>query len=284
MEKRRLGRTDHMSSIVTFGCYALSKIPQEEADQVIQMALEYGINHFDVAPSYGEAELRLRPWLQKRRNEIFLACKTLRRKKEEAKEDLYRSMERLGVRQIDLYQIHALDNPEDVEIVMSSNGALETIKEARENGLIKYIGITSHRPPTLLKALERFDFDTIMFPLNFVLRKHRCRENDYEPLLKIAEERDMGMIAIKAFAKRPWEGEKRHYQTWYEPFDKPEEIELCLRFALSQGVTTVATPGDPNLVPLILKAAEKFRELTKVEQQELVESASNLVPIFPRKR
>ena len=273
-----------MSSIVTFGCYALSRISQEEADQVVQMALEYGVNHFDVAPSYGEAELRLRPWLEKRRNEIFLACKTLKRKKKEAKEDLHRSIERLSVRQIDLYQIHALDDPEDVKIVMSSNGALETIKEARENCLIKYIGITSHRPPTLLKALERFDFDTIMFPLNFVIRKHRCRENDYEPLLKIAEEKDIGVIAIKAFAKRPWKGKKRQHQTWYEPFDKPEEIELCLRFALSQGVTTVATPGDPNLVPLVLKAAEKFRKLTEADQLELVESASNLAPIFPRKR
>ncbi len=202
-----------MSSIITLGCYAISKIPQEEADLVIQTSLAHGVNHFDVAPSYGEAELKLRPWPQKRRNEIFLACKTLKRKREDAKEDLHKSMERLGVKQINLYQIHASDDPEDVEIVMSSNGALEAIKEAKECGLIKYIGITGHRPPTLLKALERFDFDTVMFPLNFILLKHGCEENDYEPLLKIAEEKDMGTIAIKAFAKGPWKGEKKRYLT-----------------------------------------------------------------------
>lgn len=191
-------------------------------------------------------------------------------------------MERLGVEYIDLYQIHALDDLQDLKIVMGPGGALEAMKEARENGLIKYIGITSHRPPTLIKALEEFDFDTIMFPLNFVLRRHRCKENDYEPLLKIAEERDLGTIAIKAFAKRPWKTENRRYQTWYEPFDKQEEIELCLRFALSQGVTTVASAGDPKLLPLILEAAERYRELTKTEQEELIESATDLTPIFPR--
>ena len=176
MEKRRLGRTGHMSSIITLGCCALGRISQEEADKIIELALSHGVNHFDVAPTYGDAELRLRPWMKDHRDEIFLACKTQKRTKKEASEELKRSLERLGVDYIDLYQFHGLDDLKELEVAFGPEGALQAMLEAREEGVIKYIGITSHRPPTIIEALKRFDLDTVLFPLNFVLRKHHCPE------------------------------------------------------------------------------------------------------------
>ncbi len=289
MEKRRLGRTGHMSSIITLGCAALGRISQEEADKIIELALSHGVNHFDVAPTYGEAELRLSPWMKEHRDEIFLACKTGKRTKKEAADELKRSLERIGVDYIDLYQFHGLDDLKDLEIAFGPDGALQAMLEARDEGIIKNIGITSHRPPTIIEALNRFDLDTVLFPLNYVLRKHRCPENDYEPVLKLAKEMDIGTIVMKAFAKEPWPTslaeqprEKRPFSTWYEPFDDPAAIDRCLWFALSNDVTTVASAGDIHLVPRIIDSAERYRRLTLEEQEQLVESAANLKPLFPR--
>ena len=288
MERRRLGRTGHMSSIVALGCCVLGNIPQKEADKIIEFALSHGVNHFDVAPTYGEAELRLKSCMKEHRDEIFLACKTLKRTKKEAREELERSLERLGVDYIDLYQFHGLDDLNELEVAFGPEGALQAMLEAKEEGIIRYIGITSHKPPTIIEALKRFDLDTVLFPLNYVLKRHRCPENDYEPVLKIAKERDIGTIVMKAFARGPWQGElaekreKRPYSTWYEPFDSQTEIDKCLWFALSQGVTTVASACDIRLVPKIIDAAERYRELTGDEQKELVGSAGDLKPLFPR--
>jgi len=225
--------------------------------------------------------------MKEHRDEIFLACKTTKRTKKEASEELQRSLERLGVDHIDLYQFHGLDDLKELEVAFGPEGALQAMLEAKEEGTIKYIGITSHRPPTIIEALKRFDLDTVLFPLNFVLRRHRCPENDYEPVLKIAKERDIGTIVMKAFAKGPWpselakQPEKRSYSTWYEPFDSQTDIDKCLWFALSQGVTTVASTCDGRLVPKIIDAAERYRELGVDEQEKLIESAANLKPLFP---
>ena len=291
MERRRLGRTGHMSSIITLGCAAFSHVSQKEADRIIELAISHGVNHFDVAPTYGDAELRLRPWMKEYRDEIFLACKTVKRTKKEAAEELEMSLERLGVDYIDLYQFHGLDDLKDLETAFGPEGALQAMLEAKEEGIIKHIGITSHRPPTIIEALKRFDLDTVLFPLNFVLRRHRCPENDYEPVLKIAKERDIGTIVMKALAKGPWPpdladlpSEKRPFSTWYEPFDDQADIDKCIWFALSQGVTTVASAGDIRLVPKIIDAAERYHELTVEEQKEIIESAADLKPLFPRNR
>lgn len=282
MEKRRLGRTGQMSTIAAFGGAAVSRVSQEEADAVIQLALSHGVNHIDVAPTYGDAELRLRPWMKKHRDDLFLACKTGKRTKEEAAEELNGSLERLGVDYFDLYQLHGLDDLKELDTALGPGGAMEAILEAQDEGLVRHIGITSHRIPTILEALRRFDFDTVLFPLNYVLRRHRHPENDYEPLLKIVKEKDVGTIVMKAFAKQPWPTEEHKYQTWYEPFDKQPEIDMCLWFALSQGVTTAASAGDVRLVPKIVSAAERYKELSREEQERLMESAANLKPLFPR--
>jgi len=284
LEKRLLGRTGHMSSVITLGCASLGKIPQKEADKVVDLALSHGVNHFDVAPTYGEAELRLRPWMKEHRDDIFLACKTGKRTRKEAAEELERSLDRIGVDHIDLYQFHGLDEMNDLEIAFGSEGALQAMLVAREEGVIDYIGITCHRPPTILEALKKFDLDTVLLPVNFVIRRNRQLENDYEPVLKLAKERNMGVIAMKALAKRRWPptyGDNRPYFTWYEPFDSQEDIDKCICFALSQDVTTAASASDGRLVPKIIDAAERYRKLTGREQITVTESASKLKPLFP---
>ena len=203
--------------------------------------------------------------------------------------ELEKSMDRMGVDHIDLYQFHALDKHDELEVALGPDGALQTMLEAKDDGLISNIGITSHRPLTIIEALKRFEFDTILFPMNFVLKKHLSAENDYESLIRLAKERGIGTIVMKAFAKGPWPPsivelprEKRPYNTWYEPFDEQEEIDRCLNFALSQEVTTLASACDVHLVPKILDAAERFQELSSEEQEILIGSASNLNPLFPR--
>jgi len=281
MEKRRLGRTGQMSTIVTLGGAALSRVSQEDADKVVELALSHGVNHIDVAPTYGDAELRLRPWMKKHRDDFFLGCKIGKRTKKEATEELHRSLERLGVTSFDLYQLHGLDDLKELDIALGPEGAMEAIQEAQDEGLVKYIGITSHRIPTVLEALRRFDFDTVLFPLNYVLRRHREPFNDYEPLLEVVKKKDVGTIVMKAFAKQRWQTEEHTYETWYEPFESQPEIDMCLRFVLSQGVTTVASAGDIRLVPKIISAAERYVELPREEQERLIDTAASLKPLFP---
>jgi aryl-alcohol dehydrogenase-like predicted oxidoreductase len=282
MEKRRLGRTGHMSTVLTIGCAAIGRVSQDDADVVLRTALDHGMNHIDVAPTYGDAELRLNSWMREHRDKFFLACKTRKRTRDGAEEDLKASLERLGVDHLDLYQLHGLDELDDLETALGEGGAMEAFIEAREQGIVDYLGITSHRPDTALEAIKRFDFDTVLFPLNFILKRHPVPENDYEPLLALAKERDMGTIAMKAFTRRPWPTEERRYDTWYEPWDTQAEIDRGLWFALSQGVTTAASAGDVRLFRMMVDAAERYAELTGEEQGELVASASELRPLFPR--
>lgn len=271
-----------MSSVVAFGGAAVAKASQTVADEVIRLALDHGVNHFDVAPSYGDSELRLRPWMGEYRDQIFLACKTTKRTRDEAWAELQRSMERLGVDLIDLYQLHGLDKPEELEVALGAGGAIEAFVKAREQGLVRYLGVTGHRIPTLVEAVRRRGLDTVLFPLNYVLRAHRAEENDYTPLLRLSEEKGVGLMAIKAIAKQPWPTEKHAYETWYEPFDRQEQVDRALWFTLSQGVTTAVMAGDARLVPMILDAAERLKELGDAEQQETVTSALMLKPLFPR--
>jgi len=282
MEKRRLGKTEHMSSIITFGSAALWEVSQAEADAAIELAIEHGVNHFDVSPNYGEAEMRLGPWMQKHHKEVFLACKTSERGKTGAWESIKRSLEVLKTDYFDLFQFHAVSDLETLSVVLGPMGALEAVLEAKEQGLVRNIGITGHRPFVLIEALNRFDFDTILFPVNRVLAAHRNDFTDFFPLLEIAQQKDVGTIGIKAVTKRPWEAAMRMYRTWYEPFDEQEEIDKSLWYALSQGITTAAMPADLRLWPLVIDAAERFRALDAREQEEVISEVKQYKPIFPR--
>ena len=280
MEKRRLGKTGHMSSIITFGSAALWQVSQAEADAAIELAIEHGVNHFDVAPGYGEAEMRLGPWMQKHHKEVFLACKTTERGKTGAWESIKRSLELLKADYFDLFQFHSVNDLETLNVVLGPMGALEAVLEAKEQGLVRHIGITGHRPFVQIEALNHFDFDTLLFPVNCVLAAHRNDFNDFLPLLEIARQKDVGTIGIKAITKRPWEAAMRMYRTWYEPFDEQEEIDKSLWYALSQGINTAAMPADLHLWPLVIDAAERFRVLDTREQEETISEVKQYKPIF----
>jgi aryl-alcohol dehydrogenase-like predicted oxidoreductase len=280
LEKRRLGKTGHLSSIVTFGGAAVGKVTQDEADQAINLAQEHGINHIDVAPAYGDAELRLGPWLEKHRKDVFLGCKTQARHKAGAWESIKRSLERLRVDSFDLYQFHAVDDLETLSVVLGPGGALEAVLEAKQQGLIRFIGITGHRPYTHVEALNRFDFDTVLFPLSRIHAAHVNDLNNFAPLLEAARRKDVGMIAINAISKRPWDGATRTHRTWYEPFDTQEEIDKSLWYTLSQGVTTAPLPSDLQLWPMVIDAAERFRPMTPDEQSAALSDVAQYRPIY----
>lgn len=284
MDKRRFGRTGHMSTIIIFGGFAVGLISQEEADDVMALLLEHGVNHIDVAPSYADAELRLGPWLEKHRDQFFLGCKTQLRGKAEAREELLRSLERLRVDSFDLYQLHAVTTMEELDQCFAPRGSLEAILEARDEGLTQYIGITSHglqAPAVQMAALERFDFDSLLFTLNFQMWADESYRRDATTLLKMAAQRDLGTMVIKTWTRGPWGDREHRYHTWYEPFDDADKIEQALRFTLSQPVSGAISAGDARLLPMILDAAERFRPMDETEQAELVASASQYEPLFP---
>lgn len=282
MEKRRLGRTGHMSSILIFGSFALHHADQKEADAALEMALENGINHIDVSPIYGQAEERIGSWIGRNGNKFFIGCKTHEREKAGAWESLKRSLEMLRVDSFDLFQFHGVDNTGTLDTIFGPGGALEAVLEAREQGLVRFIGITGHRPPSHQEALDRFDFDTVMFPLNRVHAAHPTDWNVFLPLLATARQRDVGVMAIKSVAKQAWETHDRQsrlYNTWYEPFDTATEIEKSLRYTLSQDITSAVLPGELSLWPAAIDAANRFQPMNEEEQRDVVSQAARYQPL-----
>jgi aryl-alcohol dehydrogenase-like predicted oxidoreductase len=283
MERRVLGRINHRSSIVTLGgAVFVYPVEQQKGDAFLKYALDSGVNHIDVAPTYGDAEEKLGKWVKEYRDVIFLGCKTRKRTKKEAEEELRRSLERLQTDYFDLYQFHGLDTPGDLATVMGEAGALQAFKEAKEKGLINHIGITSHNPVNILKALELHDFDTVLLPVNYVLHAHPEPQNDYEPVLEKARERNIGVIAMKSIAKGPYPTEERTRNTWYQPFTTRDEIGEALRFTLSQPVTTAATSSDMEIARMQIEIAENFNPMGLDEQRKLLMKASDYRPLFPR--
>jgi aryl-alcohol dehydrogenase-like predicted oxidoreductase len=280
METRRLGRTEHQSSILIFGSFALYHLDQKESDAAIEMAFEHGVNHIDVSPIYGAAEERIGSWIKRNGRKFFMACKTHERTKEAARESLHRSLETLNVDYFDLFQFHGVDSAEAQDTILGPGGAMEAVLEARELGLVRYIGVTGHSPVVHNEFLRKFDFDTILFPLNRVHAANFTDWNDWRPLLKTAKEKDTGLMAIKAVAKQAWPGsDHKGYNTWYEPFDDPDNIEKSVRYALSQDITAAVLPGELSLWPMILDAAERFTPLSPEEEAAVVREASVYSPL-----
>ena len=281
MEKRRLGKTGHMSSIITFGGAALWLVSQAEADAGIEMAILHGVNHIDVAPQYGQAEMRLGPWLEKHRKEIFLACKTMSRTKTETWESINLSLKTLRVDHFDLYQFHSVDNLDTLGTILGHGGALEAVLEAKQQGLIHFIGITGHKAKIITEAINRFDFDTVLFPLNRGMAAHPDESNDFDKLLHVAHKQDVGTIAIKAVAKSRWDRPMHMYKTWYEPFEEQNDIDKGLWYTLSHDITTAALPGDLRLWPMVIDAAERFRPMDAQEQAKTISEIKQNPSIFP---
>ena len=276
MERRRLGRTGHMSTVVTFGAAGIGRVDQETADRAVETALAHGVNHVDVAPRYGEAEVRLRPWMARIRSRIFLGCKTGQRTREEASAELSRSLDRLGTDRLDLYQLHAVGKLHELDQCTAPGGALEALVEAREAGRVRWLGITGHThdaPRTHLEALRRFDFDTVMFPLNFVLWADPRYREDAQALLEECRRRDVGVHIIKTVARDPWGDRPRTHTTWYEPFTDQAIIDQAVAFVLSRPVTTLCSVGDVTVLPRVLEAAERFQALEAPAEAALVATA-----------
>lgn len=284
MEKRRFGRTNHMSTLAVFGAVAVGRhLDQPEVDSVMQKVIDAGINHIDVAPSYGEAERLIGPWMPKIREDFFLGCKTMERTKDGAKKEFKESLKRLQVDYFDLYQFHAITSMEELDAVTEKGGALEGVMEMREQGLTRFIGITGHgmeTPKIFIEALSRFDFDSVLFPINPVLFSHDEYRASALALLDICEEKDVGVMLIKSVAKEPWEDKDHPYHTWYKPFDDEEIIEDNIDFVLSQKLAHICTPGDFRLLDKVFNACESFEPMPPEEQEALIEKQADLEVIF----
>lgn len=285
MLKRTLGRIGHESSVVMFGAASLGKVTQAEADQSIQFALDHGINHFDTAASYGDAELRMGPIISKVRSDIFLATKTGQRSKDQAKEEIYRSLERMQVDYVDLLQLHEVGTIEKLDQCTAKGGALEALLEAKEEGIVKAIGITGHghqAPHTHLEALRRFPFETVLLPFNYYMYSLPEYREAFDALLEEAGKQQTAVRVIKAIAKAPWSvGQQRPYATWYEPFDQQEIIDACVHYVLSfPGLTGFASAGDIHLFPMIVDAVERYGTMSDEEAKRILSSISGYTSVF----
>lgn len=283
MEKRRFGRTGHMSTVAIFGAAAFSKVTQDQADASMQLVIDAGVNHIDVAPSYGDAESRLGPWLSTERDRFFLGCKTYERDKETAVAELRNSLELLQVDSFDLYQLHAVTSMEELDKATAAGGSLEAVIEAREEGLTRYIGITGHgvqSPAVFKEALRRFDFDSVLFPINFVQFANPGFKQDVEELLQVCRERDVGTMIIKSITRGPWGEVEKTHSTWYQPFEEENIIRKAVHFALSQDVTGICTAGDITILPRVLEACEQFERMDAEEQEDMIKLGSKYEPLF----
>lgn len=285
MLKRTIGRLNHESSVVMFGAASLGNVTQEEADASISFALQHGVNHFDTAASYGDAEVRMGPMISQIRKDIFLATKTGQRTKKEAKEEIYRSLERMRVDSVDLLQLHAVGSMEELDRCTEKGGALEAALEAQAEGIVKEIGITGHghdAPSVHLEALHRFPFATVLLPLNYYMYSLPEYREAFDALMEEANKQNAAIRVIKAIAKAPWgEGEKRSYATWYEPFDQQQMIDACVHFVLSfPGVCGFASAGDIHLFPKIVDAVERYGSMNDEEAERILGSISGYTSIF----
>jgi predicted aldo/keto reductase-like oxidoreductase len=287
VEQRRLGRLDHQSSVLIYGAASLSEVDQDTADASVQLALDAGINHFDVAAGYGDAELRLGPWMPTIRDQIFLATKTGLRDRDAAWAQINHSLERLQTDHLDLIQVHAVGDLEELDLVTRPGGSLEAVVRARDEGLAGAVGITGHghqAPATHREALARFPFDTVLSPLNYVLGRDPAYLADYQALVAEVQAQDVGLMIIKTVSRRNWpEPEGHGYATWYEPFDDQQRIAAAVAWVLSHPeVTGIATPGDVRLLPLLIEAEQRLPETSLADAQQVLAAAGDYSSPFLR--
>jgi aryl-alcohol dehydrogenase-like predicted oxidoreductase len=272
-----------MSTVAIFGAAAFWEISQEDADKVMEQIIQAGVNHIDVAPGYRQAEMRIGPWMPRERKRFFLGCKTQERTREGAWKEMQTSLQRLQTDSFDLYQFHAVTTMEELDAITSRGGALEAFVQARDEGLTRFIGITGHgvnAPQIYLEALRRFDFDSILFPLNFVQMRNPEYRRHAEELIATCKAKDVGTMVIKTITKAPW-GERPHTATtWYEPFERMDEIQKGVNFALSYDVTGLCTVGDIRILPMVLQACENFTRLDQDEIEALIRSGDQYEPLF----
>ncbi len=281
--KLPFGSTGHDSARTLFGAAALGKVDQAAADRTLDLLLRYGVNHIDTAASYGDSELRIGPWMARHRNDFFLATKTGERSYQGARESIERSLERLRVDHVDLLQLHNLTDPEQWEVAVGPGGALEAAIEARQKGLTRFIGVTGHgtiAPSIHKRSLERFKFDSVLLPYNFVMMQNPAYAADFEALMALARERGIAVQTIKGITAGPWNEKERTRATWYEPLEDRADIDRAVHWTLGRPGIFLNTVGDVDVLPRVLDAADRFQSRPSDAEMQAMVERQQMTPLF----
>jgi aryl-alcohol dehydrogenase-like predicted oxidoreductase len=277
------GRTGHVSTRAIFGGAALASVSQDDADRALEVLQRYGVNHLDVAASYGDAELRVAPWLARSRSDFFVATKTDQRTADAAREELQRSLERLGVDYVDLWQLHNLVDPIDWDRALSPGGAIEAAIEAKQQGLVRAIGVTGHGTQiaaTHSRSLQRFDFDSVLLPCNYVTMQNPYYAQNFDALVATCEQRQIAVQTIKSIAWKPWMGHEHTASTWYAPLEDQREIDLAVHWVLQRPGIFLITTGDVQLLPKVLDAVSRFQVAPSDGEMQAMAERVGLEPLF----
>src|SRR5216684_767271 len=283
IERRPFGRTGHLSSVTLFGGAALARASQDDADRALDVLLRYGVNHIDTAARYGDSELRIGAWMARHRKDFFLATKTGERSKAAARDSIHRSLERLRVDHVDLIQLHSLAHPDEWEQALGPGGALEAAVEAREEKLVRFIGVTGHGWTIAAmhkRSLARFDFDSVLMPFNFFFAQNERYRRSFEEVLTICRERNVAVQIIKTIARGPWATTNRTHTTWYQPLEAQEDIDRAIHWILGLPDIFVNTAGDLALLPKILDAASRFERPTPEEDMAAMLGSTKMTSLF----
>jgi aryl-alcohol dehydrogenase-like predicted oxidoreductase len=277
------GRTGHLSSRAIFGAAALAKVSQSDADRAIETTLAYGVNHVDTAASYGDAELRLGPWMARERDRLFLATKTGERRKGPAREELHRSLERLRTDRLDLWQLHNLVDEDEWATALGPGGALEAAIEARDEGLVRFIGVTGHGVEVAARhraSLERFPFDSVLLPYSYVMMQNPRYRADFEELSAVCEARGVALQTIKGITRRPWGERGADRATWYQPLEDPDAIRLAVHWVLGHPAAFLNTAADVALLPRVLEEVERFETRPSEADMRALVEREQMEPLF----
>lgn len=283
IEKRPFGRTGHMSTATIFGGAALMRASQKDADRILEILLKYGVNHIDTAPRYGDSEVLIGPWMARHRKDFFLATKTGKRTYSEAREDIHRSLDRLKTDRLDLIQLHGLQHPDEWDTALGPGGALEAAIEAREKGLVRFIGVTGHGwmiAALHKRALKRFDFDSVLMPYNYVMHSNDRYRNEFEEVVRICRERNVAVQTIKSLARGPWAISPQNRNTWYQPLEDQDDIDRAVHWVLGHPNLFLNTVGDVTLLPKVLNAAARFQRRPAPEEMDEMVKRNGMSSLF----
>jgi aryl-alcohol dehydrogenase-like predicted oxidoreductase len=283
IERAPYGATGHDSSRVIFGAAALGSVSLNDSERALELMLEHGVNHIDVAASYGDAELRIATWLRRHPGTFFVATKTGERTYRGAREEIRRSLDRLGVDRVDSIQLHNLVDVIEWDTALSPNGALEAAIEARDEGLVRFIGVTGHGLSVAemhRRSLERFPFDSVLLPYNYVQMQDPRYAETFEAMAAVCAERNVALQTIKSLAWRRWEGRAKTASTWYEPLRDQPDIDLAVHWVLGRPQAFLLTSGDVEILPRLLDAAERFERRPSDEEMAGLAARRDIAPLF----